>query len=68
MKGNLYVLDRKQAIPQCVLKLRNKKAKCDNLLNKEILRAFAMKKKDKPCNHKGFLFKISLAENHKKQQ
>lgn len=25
-------------------------------------------KKDKPCNHKGFLFKISLAENHKEQQ
>lgn len=23
-------------ITQCVLKLRNKKAKCDNLLNKEI--------------------------------
>lgn len=26
------------------------------------------KNKNKPCNHKGFLFKISLSENHKEQQ
>lgn len=53
MKGNLYVLDRKQAIPQCVLTLRNKKAKCDNLLNKEILQAFAMKKKRQALQSQG---------------
>lgn len=53
MKGNLHATDRKQTITQCILKLGNKKAKCDNLLNKEIEQALAMKKKRQALQSQG---------------